>query len=194
MILYPGDKLSHNILLSDSKLFYQQDGDYRIKYITLLRDNKLTPLRGHYKPKVGDKIVGIIIDFKFPGYLVELNSPYIGFLMDDNYNLNIGDIIVAEISQVDEVNNILLINPHLLRGGGIIDIPYVKIPRVIGREGSMLSLLKSKKDKVFVGANGRIWVKGENILEIFDIIEFIEKYSYKKNITDVVEKKMRKGG
>jgi len=114
--------------------------------------------------------------------------------MDDNYNLNIGDIIIAEISQVDEVHNVILINPHLLRGGGIIDIPYVKIPRIIGKEGSMLNLLKSKKDKVFVGANGRIWVKGDNILEIFDIIEFIEKYSYKKNITNIVEKRFKNGG
>ncbi len=47
--------------------------------------------------------------------------------------------------------------------GSVIDISHVKIPRVIGRNGSMISMLKKELNvSIFVGQNGRIWLKGDD--------------------------------
>ena len=61
-------------------------------------------------------------------------------------------------------------------GGTMISIGPYSIPRVIGRGGSMIKMLKTlTKCNIFVTQNGRIWIRGENLELERLLIETIEK-------------------
>ena len=50
-----------------------------------------------------------------------------------------------------------------MQGGKIIEITPSKIPRVVGKQGSMISLIKDKTGcNIFAGQNGRIWIRGSS--------------------------------
>jgi exosome complex component RRP4 len=67
---------------------------------------------------------------------------------------------------VDEVKHVQVsMKDHGLRklqGGQILEISHSKVPRVIGRNGSMIEMIKNNTNcRIIVGQNGRIWVDGE---------------------------------
>ncbi|HUW43081.1 MAG TPA: exosome complex RNA-binding protein Rrp4 [Thermoplasmata archaeon] len=137
----------------------------------------VVPLAGQYSPKVGDQVIGIVMDMGPSNWLVDINSPYpapmhineapwrVDFGDTARY-LNVGEVILARIFMVDEVKHVQVsMKEHGLRklqGGRILDISHTKVPRVIGRNGSMIQMIKNYTNcRVIVGQNGRIWVDGE---------------------------------
>ena len=79
----------------------------------------------------------------------------------------------------------------VLEDGRLIKINPHKVPRVIGKEGSMINLIKDKtKTEITVGQNGFIWIKGdldgENKAE--NTIKLIESESGNAGLTEKVEK------
>ena len=137
----------------------------------------VVPLAGQYIPKVGDQVVGIVMDVGPSNWLVDINSPYpapmhineapwrVDFGDTARY-LNVGEVILARIFMVDEVKHVQVsMKEHGLRklqGGQIVEISHSKVPRVIGRNGSMIQTIKNYTNcRIIVGQNGRIWVDGE---------------------------------
>lgn len=137
----------------------------------------VVPLAGQYIPKVGDQVIGIVMDMGPSNWLVDINSPYpapmhineapwrVDFGDTARY-LNVGEVILARIFMVDEVKHVQVsMKEHGLRklqGGRILEISHSKVPRVIGRNGSMIQMIKNYTNcRVIVGQNGRIWVDGE---------------------------------
>ena len=137
----------------------------------------VVPLAGQYIPKVGDQVIGIVMDMGPSNWLVEINSPYpapmhineapwrVDFGDTARY-LKVGEVILARIFMVDEVKHVQVsMKDHGLRklqGGQIVEISHSKVPRVIGRNGSMIEMIKNSTNcRIIVGQNGRIWVDGE---------------------------------
>ncbi len=152
---------------------------------------KVIPLEGRYIPKEGDPVIGIIVDVKIPGYDVDLNSAYYGFLPNEELKEEgtYGDVVVATIKRVDAVRNALLEKATILRGGDLITINPKKIPRVIGKKRSMLNLLQNLTGvTIMVGANGRIWLYGKNIDVAKEAIFMIEQEAHTTGLTDKVTK------
>lgn len=134
--------------------------------ISVMRDNKFIPLKGKYLPKVGDLIVGIVKEEKFSGYVIDINSPYEGQLSarESRETFELADILSAEIIEVNEVHEAVLGRPRRLWDGEILDIEPVKVPRVIGRNASMLNILRQyTKSDIIIGKNGRIYLKGGDV-------------------------------
>ncbi len=81
-----------------------------------------------------------------------------------NRYLDLDDLIVAKVTNVDVMMRIELAlkeDFNLRSGGRLIEIPYTKVPRVIGRSGSMIKMLKDKCNCfIFIAKNGRIWIRG----------------------------------
>jgi exosome complex component RRP4 len=80
---------------------------------------------------------------------------------------------------------------RVLRSGRVVEVSYTKVPRVIGRAGSMVSLLKDKLDvNIFVGKNGRIWINGKAEDEELAIkaIKRIEQEAHTSGLTDRITK------
>ncbi|MCS7093743.1 MAG: exosome complex RNA-binding protein Rrp4 [Candidatus Aenigmarchaeota archaeon] len=165
------------------------------------------PLAGKYIPKVGDRVVGVIDEVEVSGWWVDINSPYKAFLpigealeefvdlkkVDLSRFYDIGDVIFCKISKVTK-NKIVQVSmkdmiARKLFGGAIMKITPFKVPRVIGKGGSMIELIKSKtKTEIYVGQNGLIWVKGGKKEKAWECISTIEKEAHTSGLTEKISK------
>ena len=107
---------------------------------------------------------------------------------------NIGDILNLKIWSVKKGSIDLTLKSRglgKLDGGIIIKINSHKVPRVIGKEGSMINLIKnSTNTEITVGQNGYIWIKGdeEGEKKAEDAINLVVEESISSGLTEKIEK------
>jgi len=211
-IVVPGDVLGEDPKLAGSGTYVQNGRVYSANYgLVDRRTNiKVIPLSGRYIPARGDLVIGKVVDMTFSNWFVNINSPYEGMLHISEYPervdpanmgkyLHVGELIIARVADVDPTMKVELTmrDEHLriLKQGRVIDISHVKIPRVIGRNGSMISMLKKDINvSIFVGQNGRIWLKGEDKrvdLAIRTIFK-IEREAHTSGLTDKIKEYISK--
>ena len=151
------------------------------------QQSKFMPIKASYLPSLGDSVIGIIEEEKVIGYGVNLFSPYHGLLSSKTLRttFNVGDIVLAEVSEISEVKDIWLSRPMKLVGGEIIDVSPVKISRIIGKHSSMLNIIKLGTGcEIIVGKNGLIWIKGENRAKAIETIEKIVREAHTSGLTE----------
>ena len=169
---------------------------------------RVIPLSGRYDPKMGDIIIGKVKDMSLHGWFLDTNSAYDGMLsireadefIDKGADLskyyNFEEWVITKVVHVNKVSNVDLSTkgPGLrkIKGGKIIEITPSKVPRVIGKQGSMVGLIKEKTGcKITVGQNGRVWIQGENPeseLLATEAILMIEHESHIEGLTDKITK------
>lgn len=170
---------------------------------------KLIPLTGSYQPKRNDFVIGKIVNIGFNGWTIDIghsnlammnlkdaSNDYIERGADLRQYYDFGDIVVAKILKVTESNlmDLTMKGPGLMKliGGIIIDIDPTKVPRVIGKQGSMISLIKNKTGcRVTVGQNGKVWIKGDDPQKekkAIEAVEFVEKNAHIEGLTGKMEK------
>ncbi len=167
---------------------------------------KLVPLSGAYLPKKGDVIIGRVFDITFSGWRLEINSAYSCMLSlkdatsefisrgaDLTRYYGFDDYLLMKVVTVTSQNlvDVTLKGPGLrkLGEGRIIDVEVHKVPRIIGKQGSMVNLIKEKTGvKLTVGQNGLVWVSGEPDGERKAIaaIRKIEEESHVSGLTERV--------
>lgn len=174
---------------------------------------KLIPLAGKYLPKRGDTIIGKVQEVLFSGWLVDTDSAYHGMVSmkdatseyipkgaDLTQFYNFGDYIVCKITNVtsQKLVDLTMRGPGLrkLRDGRIIHVNTNKVPRIIGKKGSMVSMIKQATDcKVIVGQNGVIWLEGlDPKMELLAVntIKKIEAESHLSGLTDRIKEFLEK--
>ncbi len=178
------------------------------------RTIKLIPLSGRYSPKTGDTIICKVIDVGFNGWRLDTNSAYSAMLsMKDatsefiarGANLtqyyDLGDCIVCKIVNVtsQKLIDVTMKGPGLrkLKGGRIIEVDPNKVPRIIGKQGSMVIMIKeATKCNITVGQNGLIWIDGEPMNELLAIqtIRKIGKESHMSGLTDKIKEYLESNG
>jgi len=167
---------------------------------------KIIPLSGVFSPRRGNVIIGRISDISFNGWMTDIDTAYSSFLpvaevpryLDKNNLsefLDIGDFFNAKIKSVKQKGIDLTLDGRglgKLEGGIIIKINPNKVPRVIGKEGSMIKLIKDKTNcRITVGQNGFVWIKADKIEdELFakKAILFVTEKSFVSGLTEQVEK------
>ncbi|MCX8194853.1 MAG: exosome complex protein Rrp4 [Candidatus Micrarchaeota archaeon] len=185
-IVIPGELLSDRA--EQIPYAFVEKGKTYSTVVGLFSEGKLVPLEGPYEPLEGDIVVGVISEVKFSGYSVEINSPYIAFLSSreirERYSM--GDAILARISMVDEVKNIELSDAKKLPQGRLVKSSSVKIPRIIGKKNSMISLLQSATGcEIYAGRNGYIWISGKGDQSLAErAIRIIEVQAHTQGLTD----------
>jgi exosome complex component RRP4 len=165
----------------------------------------VVPLAGQYIPVRGDLVVGKIVDVGASNWLVDINSPYPSPLHvnevpwrvefgETRKFMTVGDIVLLMIVGVDETKRIQVsMQEHGLRkltGGMVMEISPSKVPRVIGKNGSMIQMLKNMTScRIYVGQNGRIWIDGEldNIVRAVQAIKMIEDEAHSQGLTEKVK-------
>jgi len=167
---------------------------------------KLIPLSGRYAPKRDDIVIGRIMDMTMSSWFVDINhfsdavmslrevKDFIPRGADLSGYYSYGQWILAKITNVTKSNSVEIgmKSPGLgkLGNGRIIKLNPAKIPRVIGRQGSMIGLIKEKTNcKISVGQNGYIWLKGEDPEKerlAVETLYYIEKEAHKSGLTDKV--------
>lgn len=148
---------------------------------------KLVPLEGCYIPNLDDVVVGVVTGVKFSGYNVDLKSPYVGFLSskETREEFKLGDVISARVMDVDEVKNVDLTEAGKLQNGEILEIHSVKVPRVIGKNSSMIRMIQdAAKSEIIVGKNGRVWIRGGDSALAVESILKIEQEAHTHGLTD----------
>lgn len=174
---------------------------------------RVIPLEGRYIPKNGDRVLGVVVDSYHAGWMLDINAPYEGNLSvssllqrkvdlgeeDISKFLDLGDVVEAEVQDVDELMKIRLEVPDQLRGkvsgGRLIEITPSRIPRVIGRKGSMVSILQGEgKCNLSIGQNGRIMIWGDksNINKVVEAILMIEREAHTSGLTDRIREFLEK--
>ena len=171
---------------------------------------QVTPIKGRYDPVVGDFVIGIVEEAMSSSWLIDINAPYPALLHvnetpwdiefgDTEKYLKTGDSVMAKVLLVDMEKKLQLTlndrNLYKIRGGHIIEVEPSKVPRIIGKKGSMINLLKrSTGCRIIVGQNGRIWLDGndENIAKVLRTIRLIEEESVSYGLTNKVEKLLKK--
>jgi len=101
--------------------------------------------------------------------------------------------VLVEIRDINEIGrvSVTMMGPNLrkLEGGQTIDVDATKVPRLIGRGGSMIGLLKRlTRCSMIVGQNGRIWIDGtvEDVTIALAAVKKIEADAHKLGLTDAV--------
>jgi exosome complex component RRP4 len=176
------------------------------------------PLRGFYTPRPGDKVIALVTNKNPVKYRCDINAKEEGILKPKNTvkrgrprgfrggappnhdnsteKYEIGDILIVKVLSADRLNSpeLTTVGKYLgkRRDGIVITIDSPKIPRVIGRSGSMIKMLKNLTNcNIFVTQNGRIWLKGEDIVHerlLIDAIRKIEKEAHTVGLTDRMSK------
>jgi exosome complex component RRP4 len=214
-LVIPGDQLGEGRAGHGA---YEEDGKVFSGCVGLAEEKTgmhfVIPLSGIYNPKRGDGVIGKITEVSFSKWFVDINSPYEAVLSladatdefidltktDMTKYFNYGELVFAEITTVSNTKNIQLSMRNRkcrkLRGGRLIKVTPAKVPRIIGKAGSMVEMIKEMTNtQIVVGQNGIVWVKGDHEDIAMDTIATIEKKSHVHGLTDhiknLLEEKMK---
>ena len=205
-IVVPGELLAAGRYRSSMGTYDEEGKVYSaLVGIAELRGNtvKVVPLEGVYIPSEGDLVIGTITRVAGNNWKVDITGPYGASLhannalrrpYDDDISryFDIGDVIAAEITAFDRNSGPFLTlkgrGLGLLTEGMILDLSPAKIPRVIGRSGSMINMIKDKlRIEAVVAQNGRIWVRAPNnyILNLaIKAFKMIEEQAHTSKLTE----------
>ena len=165
---------------------------------------KIIPVSGVFEPRRGNTVIGRVEDITFNGWIIDIGGPFSSFLplaecprFINKNNIDefatIGDVLSLKIWSVKRSGVDLSLKSRglgKLEGGRIIRINSHKVPRIIGKEGSMINLIKDKTaTEITVGQNGYIWLKGdlEGERKAEEAINLIVKEAASEGLTNRVE-------
>lgn len=203
-VVVPGDLLSEDAKKSGDGTYVKDGRVYSLLYgLANYRDKiNVIPLAGKYIPAPGDNVVGVVKDITFSNWIVDINSPYDGLLHISEFPkridaeemskyLRIGSSIMTKVKDVDPTMKVeLTLNDRKLGKitiGQVIEISHTRVPRLIGKGGSMIGMLKKEVNcNIFVGQNGRIWINGgaDDMDLALRTIYLIEKEAHTNGLTD----------
>jgi exosome complex component RRP4 len=215
-LVTPGDLIAEgdyiageNTYAEDKKIYASRIGivEYEDKKVNVVA------LRAFYIPRVGDIVIGTVVEVGFNGWTVDINAPYQAILrasdvlsrpfkpQQDELSqfLDIGDLVVAKITAYDRAHDPQLTvgEPGLgkITRGQIIRITPTKIPRVIGRKGSMISMIKKETNcQIILGLNGVILITGKSLEDeelAIMAIRKIEEESHTSGLTDRITQMLK---
>jgi exosome complex component RRP4 len=208
----PGDKIiegNYKPLMNVMK-----SGDYlistRVGIAEAGKDGvKVIPLSGVYIPRVNDLVIGKVIDRSSLSWDVDINSCFFAHLPaqdvfgrdfspardDMGRQLSIGDLIIARIVSFDRTRDPMLTVQDKDLGkipyGEFIKISPTRVPRLIGKRGSMIQTIEqATQTRVIIGQNGIVVVTGrdpEGLSLAVKAIKMVEEESHTTNLTQRVK-------
>ncbi len=215
-VYVPGEKLAEGMDYLPGDGAYREGEDIVAGRLGLAmvdgRTIKLIKLSGKYIPKKNDTIICKVIDVNFSGWRLDTNCAYSAMLSlkeatsdyiargaDLTQYYNIGDYLVCKITNVtsQKLIDVTMKGPGLrkLNEGRIIRVNTNKVPRIIGKQGSMVSMIKQATNcRIIVGQNGLVWIQGDPKGELLAVntIKKIEMESHLSGLTDKIKEYLEK--
>jgi len=170
---------------------------------------RVISLTGVYIPKVDDLVIGTIQYIFGNSWFADINSCYQGMLLGQDVfgrgsypttsemkdRLDKGDIIYARIANSDRQREPLISiadrNLGKIDSGELVKISPTKIPRLIGKHGSMIQTIEgSTNATITVGQNGLIILKCDNsagLKKAIASVKMIGMIQYEVNIEDKIQ-------
>ncbi|MCS7109870.1 MAG: exosome complex protein Rrp4 [Candidatus Caldarchaeum sp.] len=204
-LVVPGQLLSDNSRHSGFGT-YSRDGKIYASVMGFARvvngQIRIIPVGGRYRPQRGDRVVGIVSDVKPNVVEVDIGGDTTAIIKPAErettpLKIDIGDCIYAEV-KLTGLRGIVLSTEGLQKipSGLLVAVNAAKIPRVIGRKGSMLQILRKETGCDFwVGRNGLLVVNGPNPSNEFAAVaavNLIEREAHTVGLTERVVQLLRK--
>lgn len=208
ILVVPGDEIPHQGLKPGFGT-YRADGRLYASVMGLVSPRppfmRVVPLSGPYIPQRDDVVIGVV-QMVGPSYwLLDIRGPHFtplhftGTPWKIDYGecgeyLRPGDSIVVRVEGIDASRRIgVTMNGEGLgkiEGGYIAEISTTKVPRVIGKSGSMIQMIQGATGtRLVVGQNGRVWIDGpdEGIARVRSVLEIVDIEGQKQGLTDRVK-------
>jgi exosome complex component RRP4 len=216
-IVTPGDLLAEGDYLAGENTYVENKVIYSSRLGLVEYDNKkvnVVALKGFYIPRIGDLVRGTVTEVGFNGWTIDINAPYKAFLRPSDVLsrpfkpqkdelsevLNVGDLVVAKIISYDRSHDpqLTVAEPGLgkVTRGQILKITPTKIPRVIGKKGSMITMIKEETGcQIILGLNGVVLITGKTLEDeqaALVAIRKIEEESHTSGLTDRITQMLKK--
>ena len=214
-IVVPGDLLFEGRTRTGDNTYRHEGNVYatRVGLVNYGKDRvSVIALEAGFVPLVGDLVIGEVTDIELGQWKVDIGAekdailtindaigkPYRTY-QDMPQILDVGDTIVAKIVDLDRSRTpILSIMGRELgrvREGFIIRITPSKIPRLIGKKGSMINMiLKETRCQVTIGQNGKILISGRNRSDeelVVKVINKIESEAHTSGLTNRIQEYLK---
>jgi len=204
-IVVPGEEIVRSMEFLPGRNVFREGESILAKKIGLVsldhRVVSVIPLASPYIPREGDMVIGRVIDIQNNGWVVDIEAPHDAFLplagvreyidtrrVSLTKFYNIDDYIYAKVSALQGKSVYLSmqdIKAKKFRGGRLVKVNPAKIPRLIGKQGSMINLIKDRTGcRINAGQNGYIWLDGEQMDYCLKVFDIIEKEAASEGLTD----------
>lgn len=218
-LVVPGQELAEGMdYLPGEGAFREGDKLISLKLGLFNLDGRLTkviPLRGKYIPKKNDMVIGKITDVGLSNWRVnfgwafeamlslkEGSKEYIPNGADLTKYYDSEDLVAIKITRVvnSKIIDLSMTAPgcRKLTGGRTIKVDPVKVPRIIGKQGSMISLIKNATNcYIVVGQNGVVWISGPDTKKeklAVEAIKQVEELAHSEGLTDKISKFLEEKG
>jgi len=214
-LVLPGDIVYEGRIRTGENTYRNQDQVYatRLGLVNYSPDNVLVvALSAGYNPLVGDVVIGEVADIDLGEWKIDIGAQTSAVMgipdaVDRPFRteyimtrvLDIGDTLVAKIVDLDRRRTPVLsiLGPGLGRvtDGFIIPITPSKIPRLIGKKGSMINMIiRGTGCRVIIGQNGKILVSGPNREReemVVKVVAKIELEAHTSGLTNRVQDYLR---
>ncbi|MCH7850877.1 MAG: KH domain-containing protein, partial [Nanoarchaeota archaeon] len=176
-IVVPGESIAtgNEFLPGDGAYRDGEDVVAKLYGIASVVDNhvRVIPISGAYYPRRGNTIIGTIVDITFNGWLINFGGAGNAFLPVAevpryiNRNelreyLDFGDSVVVKVWDVKSRGvdvSMKMRGFGKIEGGMIISVNPNKVPRIIGKEGSMVKMIRDATGcNITIGQNGKVWI------------------------------------
>ena len=210
-VVVPGDLLYEGRARTGDNT-YRHEGNVYATRVGLVNYNKdrvsVIALEAGFVPLVGDLVIGDVTDIELGQWKIDIGAeknailtindaigkPYRTY-QDMPQILDVGDTIVAKIVDLDRsrtpILSIMGRDLGRVREGFIIKITPSKIPRLIGKKGSMINMiLKETRCQVTIGQNGKILIHGRNRNDeelAVNVINKIETEAHTSGLTNRIQ-------
>ena len=177
---------------------------------------KVISLTGKYIPKINDLVIGKVISHTSLSWELDINSCYVGFLPAQDVfgrdfsahadeltsKLKAGDLVAARIANFDRTRDPLVTisdrDLGKIESGDLIKISPSKVPRLIGKRGTMIQTIETATNAVItIGQNGWVVVSCENpegLLKAKKAIQMVNEQAHVANLTDQVKEMLESTG
>jgi exosome complex component RRP4 len=214
-LVIPGDVLYEGRIRTGDNTHRSQGkvSASRIGLVDYRRDTvSVIALEAGFNPLVGDLVIGEVIDLELGKWLVDIDAATDAVLnvpdaIDAPFRtdivmpdiLDVGDVIVAKIVDMDRrrtpILSILGRDLGKVEEGFIIRLTPSKIPRLIGKKGSMVNMiLRETGSNIVIGQNGRILIHGktrEQEVNAVNVIEKVEREAHISGLTNRVQEYLK---
>jgi exosome complex component RRP4 len=217
-LVVPGDLLAEGDYMPGDST-YKENGKVYASRLGLVdydgRRVQVVALKAFYIPNPGDTVIGKVIETMPGGWMIDIKAPHLARLrasdvVERSFKpettdlptiFDVGDLIIARVVAADRSRDPLLSirEPGLgkIMRGQLVEITPTKIPRVIGRKGSMVSMIKRETDcQLTLGQNGLVLVNGrspEGEQLAIMALRKIEEESHTSGLTDRITEMIKKG-
>ncbi len=216
-LVTPGDLLAEGDYVSGDSTYKENEKIYANRLGLVDYDGKrvhVVALKAFYIPVPGDTVIGKVVETSPGGWTIDIKAPHLARLrasdvVERSFKpettdlpsiFDVGDLIIANVIAYDRTRDpqLTVREPGLgkIVRGQLVQVTPTKIPRIIGRQGSMVGMIKKETGcQMTIGQNGLVLISGRSIEDerlAVMALRKIERESHTSGLTDRVTEMIRK--